>query len=159
MLFCVFFYSHFTSIENGEEDFVPRSFSALQRYCPECEDWMEWKESCCPWSVCPGEWSVVTLVQVYFATGLASLVQVRFTELPSFITPGGVHPTEGVSGASVDSYITLVCISKYKNKALGSCKASVMSISKHCIESSLSSLFLRATCRLSFYVAHYRQVF
>ena len=93
---------------------------------------------------------------MYFATGLASLVQVRFTELPSSITPGGVHPTEGVSGASVDSYITLVCISKYKNKALGSCKASVMSISKHCIESSLSSLFLSATCRLSFYVAHYR---
>ena len=108
MLSCVFFYSHFTSIEMGDEVVVPRSFSALQRYCPESEDWMVLKESCCPWTLCPGGWPVVTLVQVYFATGLASLVQVRFTELPSSITPGGVTPTEGVSGASVDSYISLV---------------------------------------------------
>ena len=47
------------------------------------------------------ERSVLTLNQVYFAAGLASLLQLRVTELPSSISPEGLTVTEGVLGASV----------------------------------------------------------
>ena len=41
------------------------------------------------------------LNQVYSAAGLASLLQLRVTELPSSISPEGLTVTEGVFGASV----------------------------------------------------------
>ena len=79
---CVFS-SHCTSM-GMETYFVPKSFWASQRYCPESEDWMLLKTSCCSWFM---TWPVFTLAQVYLAAGLATLLQLRVTELPSFISP------------------------------------------------------------------------
>ena len=91
-----------------EADLVPSSFLASQRYCPESEDLMGPKRSCCPWFKSLEEWSVLTLNQVYLAAGLASLLQLRVTELPSTTSPEGLTVTEGVFGASDNSYISFI---------------------------------------------------
>ena len=53
----------------------------------------------------------VPLNQVYLAAGLASLLQVRVTELPSLISPEGLRDTEGTFGASVRENMNMFNIS------------------------------------------------
>ena len=94
------FHSHFTSIELYLDVLFPSLFSAVQLYCPESEDWMELKSSC--GSLLRGRRFrfIFSLYQVYLAAGLASLLQVRVTELPSTISPEGLTDTEEVFGRS-----------------------------------------------------------
>ena len=69
-----------------DPDVLPSSFSAVQLYCPESEDWMELKTSCGP--LRGGLRFTLFLYQVYLAAGLASVLQVRVTELPSTVSEG-----------------------------------------------------------------------
>ena len=57
--------------------------------------------------ICPdafGE-SSFSLYQVYLAAGLASLLQVRVTELPSTISAEGLTDTEGSLGPSGGEHV------------------------------------------------------
>ena len=86
--------------------FVPSLFSAEQKYCPESEELMELKTSCGP-SLRRGTSAFLSLLyQVYLAAGLASLLQVRVTELPSFISPEGLTDKEVIFGAAGGDVLT-----------------------------------------------------
>ena len=53
--------------------------------------------------ICPG-----SATELELASGLASLLQLRVTELPSSFSPEGLAVTEVVFGASVDNYISTI---------------------------------------------------
>ena len=86
-----------------DPDVLPSSFSAVQLYCPESEDWMELKTSC--GSLLGGLKFTLFLYQVYLAAGLASVLQVRFTDLPSTVSAEGNTDTEGGFGASGGKHV------------------------------------------------------
>ena len=55
-------------------------------------------------------WSPSSLDQVYVAGGLASLLQVRVTELPSGTRPEGLTDTEGCPGASGEKHESIIYV-------------------------------------------------
>ena len=92
------FNSHWTSMNIELELSCPYWFSAWQRYVPLSSGRTEGKV----WGwLGPQSRGWLFLNQVYSAAGLASLLQLRVTERPSFISPEGLRVTEGVFGASV----------------------------------------------------------